>query len=83
MRGANILVEMALKPAFNNRPGARNVIVMQDTYHDWSLATMAASWPHLNNPFHALQPPCFTSVQHPDSYRQCFGMDLRRKPRFG
>ena len=46
IRGANILLEMALKLAFKNKPGARNMIVMQDSYHGRSLATMAASWPH-------------------------------------
>jgi 4-aminobutyrate aminotransferase-like enzyme len=67
---------MALKLAFKNRPGARNVIVMQDSYHGRSLVTMAASWPHPNNPFHALQPQCFTRVPHPDSYRPRQGMDI-------
>lgn len=77
----SLAVEMALKLAFKNRPGARNVIVMQDSYHGRSLATMAASWPHPNNPFHALQPHCFTRVPHPDSYRPRFGMDLESETR--
>lgn len=71
----SLAVEMALKLAFKNRPGARNVIVMQDSYHGRSLVTMAASWPHPNNPFHAMQPQCFTRVPHPDSYRPRMGMD--------
>lgn len=77
----SLAVEMALKLAFKNKPGARNVIVMQDSYHGRSLATMAASWPHPNNPFHALQPQCFTRVPHPDSYRPRFGMDLESETR--
>jgi 4-aminobutyrate aminotransferase-like enzyme len=36
--------EMAMKLAFKNRPGAQNLIVLQDGYHGRSLATLAASW---------------------------------------
>ena len=72
----SLAVEMAIKLAFKNRPGARHVIVLQDAYHGRSLTTMAASWPHPNNPFHALQPHCFVRVPHPDAYRPRMGMDV-------
>jgi 4-aminobutyrate aminotransferase-like enzyme len=72
----SLAVEMALKLAFKNKPGAQNVIVMQDSYHGRSLVTMAASWPHPGNPFSAMQPRCFTRVPHPDPYRPRLGMDV-------
>ncbi len=77
----SLAVEMALKLAFKNCPGARNVIVMQDSYHGRSLVTLAASWPHPNNPFYAMQPQCFTRVPHPDSYRPRMGMDIEAETR--
>lgn len=77
----SLAVEMALKLAFKNRPGAQNVIVMQDSYHGRSLVTMAASWPHPTNPFAALQPRCFTRVPHPDSYRPRMEMDIEAETR--
>ncbi len=72
---------LAVEMAFKNRSGARNVIVMQDSYNGRSLATMVASSPHPNNPFHALQPQCFTRVPHPDSYRPRFGTDIEAETR--
>ena len=66
--------EMAMKLAFKNRPGAQNLIVLQDGYHGRSLATLGANWPHPNNPFLALQPRC-TRVPHPYPYRTRLGMD--------
>lgn len=71
----SLAVEMAIKLAFKNRPGAQNLIVLQDAYHGRSLTTMAASWPHPNNPFLAIQPR-FTRVPHPDPYRPRLGMDI-------
>lgn len=71
----SLAVEMAIKLAFKNRPGAQNMIVLQDAYHGRSITTMAASWPHPNNPFHAIQPR-FTRVPHPDPYRPRMGLDL-------
>ncbi|NPT43470.1 aminotransferase class III-fold pyridoxal phosphate-dependent enzyme [Paraburkholderia sp. 1N] len=66
--------EMAMKLAFKNRPGAQNLIVLQDGYHGRSLATLGASWPHPNNPFLPIQPR-FTRVPHPYPYRSRLGMD--------
>ena len=71
----SLAVEMAMKLAFKNRPGAQNLIVLQDAYHGRSLSTMAASWPHPNNPFLPIQPR-FTRVPHPDPYRPRLGMDI-------
>ena len=71
----SLAVEMALKLAFKNKPGRQNVIVLQDAYHGRSLTTMAASWPHPNNPFLAMQPR-FTRVPHPDPYRPRLGMNV-------
>jgi len=65
--------EMAMKLAFKNRPDARNLIVLQDGYHGRSLATLAASWPHENNPFLPIQPR-FTRAPRPDPYRPRAGL---------
>jgi 4-aminobutyrate aminotransferase-like enzyme len=73
----SLAVEMALKLAFKNKPQRHNVIVLQDAYHGRSLTTMAASWPHPNNPFLAIQPR-FTRVPHPDPYRPRLGMDIEQ-----
>lgn len=74
----SLAVEMALKLAFKNRPDRHNVIVMQDAYHGRSITTMAASWPHPNNPFLAISPR-FTRVPHPDAYRPRMGMDVEQE----
>jgi len=71
----SLAVEMALKLAFKNRPQRQTLIVLQDAYHGRSVTTMAASWPHPNNPFLAIQPR-FTRVPHPDPYRPRLGMAI-------
>ncbi len=71
----SLAVEMAMKLAFKNKPGRSNLIILQDSYHGRSITTMAASWPHPNNPFLPLQPR-FTRVPHPDPYRPRLGMDI-------
>jgi 4-aminobutyrate aminotransferase-like enzyme len=71
----SLAVEMAIKLAYKNRPGRHNVIILQDSYHGRSLTTMAASWPHPNNPFLPIQPR-FTRVPHPDPYRPRLGLDV-------
>jgi 4-aminobutyrate aminotransferase-like enzyme len=73
----SLAVEMAIKLAFKNRPDARNFIVLQDAYHGRSLTTLAASWPHDNNPFHAIQPR-FTRAPHPDTYRPRKGLTVEQ-----
>lgn len=70
----SMAVEMALKLALRNRPGAQHVLTLQDGYHGRSLSTMAASWPHPDNVFGPLQPR-FTRVPHPDTYRPRPGLD--------
>ena len=72
----SLAVEMAIKLAFKNKPTAQKLIVLQDAYHGRSITTMAASWPHPNNPFHAISPSCFVRVPHPDPYRPRLGMDV-------
>lgn len=64
----SMAVEMALKLALRNRPDARHVAVLHDSYHGRSLTTMAASWPHPGNPFGILQPR-FVRLPRPDLYR--------------
>ncbi len=71
-------VETAMKLAFKNKPGRHNIIVLQDAYHGRSLTTMAASWPHPNNPFLPIQPR-FIRVPHPDPYRPRVGLDVETK----
>ena len=69
----SLATEMAIKLAFRNRPGAQNLLVLQDGYHGRSLAGLAASWPHPGNPFGPLQPR-FTRVPHPYPYRTRLGL---------
>ncbi|WP_374375691.1 aspartate aminotransferase family protein [Dongia sp.] len=71
----SLAVEMAIKLAFKNKPGRHNLIVLQDAYHGRSITTMAASWPHPDNPFLPIQPR-FVRVPHPDPYRPRLGMDV-------
>ncbi len=69
----SLAAEMAIKLAFKNRPDARNLIVLQDGYHGRSLTTLAASWPHPNNPFLPIMPR-FARAPHPDPYRPRTGL---------
>ncbi len=71
----SLAAEMAIKLAFKNRPGRHSLIVLQDGYHGRSITTLAASWPHPNNPFLPIQPR-FTRVPHPDPYRPRMGMTV-------
>ncbi|WP_223839169.1 aspartate aminotransferase family protein [Saccharopolyspora pogona] len=64
----SMAVEMALKLAMRNRPGAEHVAVLHDGYHGRSITTMAASWPHPDNGFGRLQPR-FLRLPRPDLYR--------------
>ncbi|CUR58748.1 Putative acetylornithine aminotransferase [metagenome] len=64
----SMAVEMALKLALRNRPEAKHVAVLHDSYHGRSIATMAASWPHPGNVFGPLQPQ-FLRLPRPDLYR--------------
>ncbi len=69
----SLAVEMALKIAAKNRPGAANPLTLYDGYHGRSLATMSASWPHTHDEFHRLQPQ-FVRVPQPYPYRAPAGM---------
>ncbi len=71
----SLAAEMAIKLAFKNRFGRQSLIVLQDGYHGRSLTTLAASWPHPNSPFLAIQPR-FTRVPHPDPYRPRKGLTV-------
>jgi 4-aminobutyrate aminotransferase-like enzyme len=72
----NLDGEMAVKLAFRNRSGAQNLIVLQEGYHEGSLATLAASWPHPKNPFLPIQPR-FARVPHPYPFLYRSRLDLR------
>ena len=76
----SIAVEMAIKAAFKNKPGRHNVIILQDAYHGRSMSTIAASWPHPNNPFLPMQPR-FIRVPHPDPYHPRVGLDIETDSR--
>src|SRR6478672_3961738 len=70
----SLAVEMAMKIAMKNRPGAGPFITLYDGYYGRSLATMAASWPHVNNDFR----PYMTNVVRvpsPYVYRCPLGHD--------
>ena len=69
----SLAVEMALKIAAKNRPGAANPLTLYDGYHGRSLATMSASWPHTHDTFHRLMPQ-FVRVPQPYPYRAPAGM---------
>jgi 4-aminobutyrate aminotransferase-like enzyme len=69
----SLAVEMALKIAAKNRPGAANPLTLYDGYHGRSLATMSASWPHTHDQFHRLMPQ-FVRVPQPYPYRAPAGM---------
>jgi 4-aminobutyrate aminotransferase-like enzyme len=71
----SMAVEMALKLALRNRPDAKHVAVLHDSYHGRSIATMAASWPHPGNVFGALQPQ-FLRLPRPDGYRPRAGLNV-------
>jgi 4-aminobutyrate aminotransferase/4-aminobutyrate aminotransferase/(S)-3-amino-2-methylpropionate transaminase len=70
----SLATETAMKLAFRNRPGAKHLLVLQDGYHGRSLGSLAASWPHPNNPFGPIQPR-FERVPHPYPYRPHAGLD--------
>ena len=61
----SLAVEMAMKIAMKNRPGAGPFITLYDGYHGRSLATMAASWPHVNNDF---RPYMTNVIRVPNAY---------------
>lgn len=69
----SLAVEMALKIAAKNRPGAANPLTLYDGYHGRSLATMSASWPHTHDQFHRLMPQ-FVRVPQPYPYRAPAGL---------
>jgi 4-aminobutyrate aminotransferase-like enzyme len=64
----SLAVEMAMKIAIKNRPGASLPLSLYNGYHGRSLATLAASWPHTHDQFHRLMPP-IVRVPQPDPYR--------------
>jgi 4-aminobutyrate aminotransferase-like enzyme len=71
----SMAVEMALKLAMRNRPDAKHIAVLHDSYHGRSIATMAASWPHPGNVFGPLQPQ-FLRLPRPDLYRPRTGLTV-------
>lgn len=66
-------VEMAVKLAAKNRPGAGPLMALYGGYHGRTLTGMAASWPHTHNQFGGLQPPV-VRVPRPDPYRPPAGV---------
>lgn len=71
----SMAVEMALKLAMRNRPDAKHIAVLHDSYHGRSITTMAASWPHPDNVFGPLQPQ-FLRLPRPDLYRPRPGLTV-------
>ncbi|MEO3781238.1 aminotransferase class III-fold pyridoxal phosphate-dependent enzyme [Micromonospora sp. B11E3] len=69
----SMAVEMALKLAMRNRPGAQHIAILHDAYHGRSITTMAASWPHPDNPFGPIQAR-FLRLPRPDLYRPRAGL---------
>ena len=71
----SLAVEMAMKIAMKNRPGAGPFITLFDGYHGRSLATMAASWPHVNDDF---KPYMTNVVRVPSAYCYRCPLGLKR-----
>jgi 4-aminobutyrate aminotransferase-like enzyme len=70
----SLAVEMAMKIAMKNRPDAGPFITLYDGYHGRSLATMAASWPHVNDDFRSYMTNV-VRVPNAYSYRCPLGLD--------
>jgi 4-aminobutyrate aminotransferase/4-aminobutyrate aminotransferase/(S)-3-amino-2-methylpropionate transaminase len=66
-------VEMAVKLAAKNRPGAGPLMTLCDGYHGRTLIGMAASWPHTHTQFQGLQ-PAVVRVPQPNPYRPPAGV---------
>jgi 4-aminobutyrate aminotransferase/4-aminobutyrate aminotransferase/(S)-3-amino-2-methylpropionate transaminase len=66
-------VEMAVKLAAKNRPGAGQLLSLYDGYHGRTMTGMAASWPHTHNQFGSLMPPV-VRVPGPNPYRPPVGV---------
>lgn len=66
-------VEMAVKLAAKNRPGAGPLMTLYDGYHGRTMTGMAASWPHIHNQFQPLMPPV-VRVPGPNPYRPPIGI---------
>jgi 4-aminobutyrate aminotransferase-like enzyme len=66
-------VEMAVKLAAKNRPGAGPLMTLYDGYHGRTMTGMAASWPHIHNQFQPLMPPV-VRVPGPNPYRPPTGI---------
>ena len=64
----SLAVESALKLAMKNTENVGPFISLYDGYHGRSLATMALSWPHINNDFNRMMPPV-VRVPQPYTYR--------------
>lgn len=64
----SLAVESALKLAVKNGPRNGRVIVLQDSYHGRSFATMGLSWPHSERAFDQFMPAPIR-VRQPYSYR--------------
>ena len=66
-------VEMAVKLAAKNRPGAGPLLSLMDGYHGRTMTAMAASWPHTHSQFRSLYPPV-VRVPGPNPYRPTPGV---------
>jgi 4-aminobutyrate aminotransferase-like enzyme len=64
----SMAIESALKLAVKNRPNSGPLLTLYDGYHGRSVATMAMSWPHVNNDFNGLMPRV-VRVPQPYHYR--------------
>jgi 4-aminobutyrate aminotransferase/(S)-3-amino-2-methylpropionate transaminase len=71
----SLAVEMAMKIAMKNRPGAGPFITLFDGYHGRSLATMATSWPHVSDDF---RPYMANVVRVPNAYCYRCPLGLKR-----
>ncbi len=64
----SLAIESAVKLALKNGPRNGQVIVLNDSYHGRSLATMALSWPHSERSFDLMSTPPIR-VRQPYAYR--------------
>jgi 4-aminobutyrate aminotransferase-like enzyme len=64
----SLAVESAIKLAMKNSAPGGQIIVLNDSYHGRSLATMGMSWPHYERSFDTMT-PAVIRVRQPYAYR--------------
>ena len=69
----SLAIESAIKLAMKNSRSNGQIIVLNDSYHGRSLATMGMSWPHYERSFDTMT-PAVMRVTQPYAYRAPVGV---------